>query len=186
MVMPADPTADLVVIESRLPIASREHLLDAMPLPLSAPDFDQGDFETGIAQSVVGSRLADGTNDHEAFFGSHAPVFLGLDPGRQHFDVQWSLLAATDGLALPTRLGLILCPSVNALKGCLGIAAATRLAGGGGGFQIAHQRIARDGQDVAVSAAAQLGAELGGSAEFVIADDPAKRQAHQAPVQKIE
>ena len=53
-------------------------------------------------------------------------------------------------------------------------------------LQVAHRGVARHVQDVTLRASTQRGAELGGPAELVVADDPAVGQAGQAPVQQVQ
>ena len=60
------------------------------------------------------------------------------------------------------------------------------LAGRATPLQVAHRGVARHVQDITLAALTQRGAELGGPAQLVIADDPAVGQAGQAPVEQVQ
>jgi hypothetical protein len=120
VVMPTDPTANFVMIQSSFAIASLEQLFDAMPLPLGTDHFRQGYLGAGIGQSVVGPHLADGPHHNQTFFRTDTVIPLGLDPDHHRFDFQWALLGIANGQACPPRLRLTLRPSVDSLKGSFG------------------------------------------------------------------
>src|SRR5205807_8041968 len=103
MVVPSDPTADLVVIESDLTVARLEHLLGAVPLPLHPDQLGQGDLGAGIGQGVVDPRLADRTDHDQPLLRPDPTVLLGPDTDRQRIDLQWPLLAAADADPFPPR-----------------------------------------------------------------------------------
>src|SRR3954451_20419703 len=56
VVVPADPTADLVMIQPGFAVAGLEELFDAMPLPLGTHHFRQAHLGAGIGQGVVDSH----------------------------------------------------------------------------------------------------------------------------------
>jgi hypothetical protein len=101
MMMPADPAPDLVMIESRLAIARLEDLLDPMPLALRADDLRQGNLRAGVAQGVVGSRLAHRTDHNQPLFRSDATVLLRPDSHHHGIDQQRAFLARADLDPLP-------------------------------------------------------------------------------------
>ncbi len=116
MVVPSDPTADLVVIESGLAVAGLEHLLDPVPLPLGANHFGQGDLGPGVAQGIVDPRRAHRTDHHQPLFRSDPPVLFGPDAHAQGIDHQRPLLAVANGDPLPPRLRLPRRPDIGPLE----------------------------------------------------------------------
>src|SRR5205814_2133901 len=187
MVVPADPTAHLVVIEPGLAVAGLEHLLDPVPLPLGANHFGQADLGPGVAQGVVGPRLAHRTDHYQTLLRPDPTVLFGPNPRAQRIDHQRPLLALTDGDPLPPRLRLPRRPDIGALKRHRALAADTGLLPGWtASLQVAHRGVARHVQGVAFRASAQRGAERGGPAEFVVTHDPAVGQAGQTPVQQVQ
>ena len=187
MVMPPDPTANLVVIQPGLAVAGREEILDAVPLPLGADQLGQRGLAPGVAQGVIDPRLADGSNHHQALLRPEPPLLPGSDPGRQCVDLQRPLLPGADGEAHPPRRRLSLRPAIDPPEGDLPLPAPPPMpAARAALLEVTHGGIARHVQDVPLAAAAQRRTELGGPTEVVIAGDPAVGQASQAAVQQVQ
>src|SRR6266511_752170 len=187
MVVPSDPTTDLVVIEPGLAVAGLEHLLNPVPLPLGANHFGQGDLGAGVAQGVVDPRLADRTDHHQTLLRPDPSVLFGPDAHAHRIDHQRPLLAAAEGDPLPPRLRLTRRPDVGPLERHLALAAdAGLLPWRATPLQVAHGGVAGYVQHVTLRPSTQRSAELGGPAEFVITHDPAVGQAGQAPVQQVQ
>src|SRR4029077_13377935 len=159
--MPADPTADFVMIQPGFAVAGLEQFFNAMPLPLDTHQFRQGYLGAGVGQSVVDPRLADGPQHYQTFLRTDTMILLGLDPDHHRLDFQRALLGVPNGDACPPRLRLTLRPGVDPLEGGLALTAAPLLAASRrSSFQVAHRGIARDVEHIAFLAAAQLVAEL--------------------------
>jgi hypothetical protein len=89
------------MIQPSFAVASREHLFDAMPLPLGTNHLRQGCLGAGIGQSVVDPRLADGPHHNQTFFRTDTVILLGLDPDHHRFDFQGTFLGMANGQACP-------------------------------------------------------------------------------------
>ena len=103
VVMPTDPTADLIMIEPGLAVTGLEHLFDAMPLTPGTDHLGHRDIGAGVAHGIVDPRLADGTEHDQAFLRTDATILLGLDPGRQDVDLQRPLLGRAEVSRDPNR-----------------------------------------------------------------------------------
>jgi len=67
MVIPANPTADFVVIEIGFSVACLDHFFDPESLPLHLDRIGQGDTSPGVGQRIVNSGIAERANHDQAF-----------------------------------------------------------------------------------------------------------------------
>src|SRR5258708_8994198 len=149
MMMPANPAADLVVIEAHLAIAGLEHLFDPVPLPLGTDHCGQGDLRAGVRQGVVDPCLTHRSDHDQPLFRPDPTVLLGPDLDRHRVDQKRPFLTVADGDPLPPRLRLALCPIIGPLKRDFALPTATGMsAPGAAPFQVAHRRVAGHVQDI--------------------------------------
>src|SRR5512135_1148328 len=187
MMMPSDPTPDLVVIEPGLAVAGLEHLLDPVPLPLHPNQLGQGDLGASVGQGVVDPRFADRTDHHQPFLRPDSPVLLGPDPNSHRVNLERAFLTLANGDPLPPRFRLVRRPGVGPARRHLALAADPGLLPQRAApLQVAHCSVAGHVQDITLRALSQCGPELGGPAELVVTDDPAVGQAGQAPIQEVQ
>src|SRR5919201_5135920 len=107
LVMPADPTTHLVMVQTDRAIALSEQFLDAVPAPMhlrhvAAPR------RVGVAERVPGLRLGFATAEHrQALAGADAAVgVLGLHVGQQDPHLQRSFLRVAHADLPPAALRL--------------------------------------------------------------------------------
>src|SRR6516162_1515774 len=74
VVMPADPTANFIMIQPGLAVTGLEELFNTVSLTLDSDQFGQGYFRASISNGVVGLRLADGADHNQSFFRPDFPV----------------------------------------------------------------------------------------------------------------
>src|SRR5271166_1911375 len=187
MVMPANPTADLVVIETGFSVACLEHFFNPVSLPLHLDQIGQRDTSPGVGQGIVNSGLADRANHDQAFLWADPAILLGPDTYCHRVNQQWSLFRRADCNPLPLRLRPIRRPLVHPLEWHFALAAASRLpAPRTTAFKVTDRRVTGHVEHVSLAALTQSGAEFSGASKLIIARDPAMLQARQATAQEIQ
>ena len=86
VMMPTDPTADFVMIQSDFAVAELKQFFDPMPVIVSIDQLFDGNVGPSVAQTVVClRRRLDRANDQQAFVGL---LRVGLDFGVEHLDAE--------------------------------------------------------------------------------------------------
>src|SRR6516165_781582 len=168
VVVPADPTANLIMRQADFALGFVKNLFDAMPLAMDT--HQHFDVRRAVAQRVPGSRLGlQGADHQQALRAADPAIFvLRLHSNRQSLNTQRPLVTIANLHGLPTFRRLPGGPAVGTLERRL---AAIRLK-----LQLARQGIRRHVHNIALPLPPQPQTKRGYTAKFVVRRDPAMRQ----------
>ena len=142
VVVPADPTANLIMRQADFTLGFVKNLFDAMPLAMDT--HQHFDVRRAVAQRVPGSRLGlQGADHQQALRAADPAIFvLRLHSNRQSLNTQRPLVTIANLHGLPTFRRLPGGPAVGTLERRL---AAIRLK-----LQLARQGIRRHVHNIAL------------------------------------
>jgi len=102
MVVPADPTAHLVVREPRLALRFLEHLLDAVPLHVDTHELRERHIARRVRERIPHTRaILDAPDHHQSLLGADPLLVLRPDAGPDCLDLDGASLPVADLEALP-------------------------------------------------------------------------------------